>query len=188
MAKANGCASAPLGKTFSIKKVIIFAGRDTAVAKGQPLQLQATGASTYTWTPAACVNSNSIYNPVAVLYNNEQTYYVKGITTEGCLGFDTINIKVFNKADIYMPNAFTPNGDGVNDYLQPAFIGIKQLKFFRIYDRWGNTVFTARSQYDKWDARLNGQKLETGAYVWVAEAIMFGGTVIQRRGSVMLIK
>ena len=184
----NGCVSAPLSKTFSIQKVNVFAGRDTSVAKGQPLQLQATGAKTYTWTPATGLNNNAIYNPIAILYSNYQTYYVKGITTEGCLGFDTINIKAFNRADVYVPNAFTPNGDGLNDYLEPFYIGIKQLNYFKIYDRWGNTVFTIRNEYDKWDGRLNGQKLETGNFVWVAEAVTFDGTLIKRRGSVMVIR
>jgi gliding motility-associated-like protein len=185
---ANGCASAPVSKTFSIKKVNIFAGRDTSIAKGQPLQLQAIGASNYTWTPTTGLNSNTIYNPIAVLYNNYQTYFVKGITTEGCLGFDTINIKVFNRADVYVPNAFTPNGDGFNDYLEPFYIGIKQLNYFRIYDRWGNIVFNTRNEFDKWNARLNGEIVPSGSFVWIAEAVTFDGTIIQQKGSVMVIR
>lgn len=185
---SNGCVSAPVSKTFSIQKVNVFAGRDTSIAKGQPLQLQATGASTYTWTPATGLNNNIIYNPIAVLYNNNQTYYLKGLTTEGCLGFDTINIKVFNKADVYIPNAFTPNGDGLNDFLQPICIGIKQLNYFRIFDRWGNIVFSARNEFDKWDARLNGVIVPAGNFVWIAEAITFDGSLLQRRGSVIVMK
>lgn len=185
---ANGCASTRVSKTFSIKKVNIFAGRDTSIAKGQPLQLQAIGASTYTWSPATGLNSNTIYNPIATLYNNYQTYYIKGITTEGCLGFDTINIKVFNRADVYVPNAFTPNGDGLNDYLQPFYIGIKQLNYFTIYDRWGNTVFNAKNQFDKWNARLKGEIVPSGNFVWIAEAVTFDGRLIQRKGSVMVIR
>jgi gliding motility-associated-like protein len=184
----NGCLSAPVSKTFSIQKVNVFAGRDTSIAKGQPLQLQAAGASTYTWTPATGLNNNTIYNPIAVLYNNNQTYYLKGITTEGCLGFDTINIKVFNRADVYVPNAFTPNGDGLNDYLHPICIGIKQLNYFRIFDRWGNIVFNARNEFDKWDARLNGVIVPAGNFVWIAEVVTFDGTLIQRKGSVMVIR
>ena len=184
----NGCVSALVNKTFSIQKVNVFAGRDTSIAKGQPLQLQATGASTYIWTPATGLNNNTIYNPIAVLYNNNQTYFLKGLTTEGCLGFDTINIKVFNRADVYVPNAFTPNGDGLNDFLQPICIGIKQLNYFRIFDRWGNTVFNARNEFDKWDARLNEVIVPNGNFVWIAEAVTFDGRLIQRKGSVMVIR
>jgi len=184
----NGCVSAPVNKTFSIQKVNVFAGRDTSIAKGQPLQFQATGASTYTWTPANGLNNNAIYNPIAILYNNSQTYYLKGLTTEGCLGFDTINIKVFNRADIYVPNTFTPNGDGLNDYLRPICIGIKQLNYFKIYDRWGNTVFESRNETDKWNARLKGTDVPSGNFIWIAEAVTFDGSLIQRKGSVMVLR
>ena len=185
---SNGCVSAPVNKTFTIKKVNVFAGRDTSIVKGQPLQLQATGANAYTWTPITGLNNNTIANPIAVLYNTYQTYYLKGITTEGCQGFDTINIKVFARADVYVPNAFTPNKDGLNDYLHPICIGIKQLNYFKIFDRWGNTVFESRSQTSKWDATLKGIDVPNGNYVWIAEAITFDGTLIQRKGSVMVIR
>lgn len=184
----NGCVSPLVSKTFSIKKVIVDAGRDTSIAKGQPLQLQATGASTYTWTPSTGLNNNTIANPVAVLYNNYQTYYLQGITNEGCFGFDTINIKVFNKADIYVPNTFTPNRDGLNDYLHPICIGIKQINYFKVLDRWGNTVFISRNESDKWDATLKGTDVPNGNFVWIAEAITFDGILIQRKGSVMVIR
>lgn len=150
--------------------------------------MQATGASTYTWTPATGLNNNAIYNPITILYNNYQSYFVKGITTEGCLGFDTINIKVFNRADVYVPNAFTPNGDGLNDYLEPFYIGIEQLHYFKIYDRWGNTVFSTRNEFDKWNAQLKGEIVPSGNFVWIAEAVTFDGLLIQRKGSVMVIR
>ena len=185
---ANGCVSAPVTKTFVIRRVNVFAGRDTSIAKGQPLQLQATGASTYTWTPSTGLNNNSIANPVAILSNTYQTYYVKGITTEGCQGFDTINIKVFARADVYVPNAFTPNKDGLNDYLHPICVGIKQLNYFKVFDRWGNTVFVNRNESDRWDATLKGMKVPNGNYVWIAEAVTFDGILIQRKGSVMVIR
>ncbi len=188
VATTNGCVSALKSKTFSIQKVNVSAGRDTSIAKGQPLQLLAMGASNYTWTPATGLNNNRIYNPIAVLYNNDQTYYLNGITNEGCQGFDTIKIKVFNRADIYVPNAFTPNGDGLNDYLQPVYIGIKELNYFKIFDRWGNIIFNARNEFDKWNARLHGVVVPIGNFIWIAEAVTFDGRTIQRKGSVMLIR
>ncbi len=188
VSSTNGCVSAPAAKTFVIRRVNVFAGRDTSIAKGQPLQLQATGASTYTWTPSAGLNNNAIANPVAVLYNTYQTYYLKGITTEGCQGFDTINIKVFARADVYVPKAFTPNKDGLNDYLHPICIGIRQLNYFKVFDRWGNTVFVSRNESDRWDATLKGTDVPNGNFLWIAEAVTFDGTLIQRRGSVMVIR
>lgn len=185
---ANGCISVPVSKTFTIRRVIVSAGRDTSIAKNQPLQLQAIGASTYTWTPSTGLNNPSIANPVAILTNNYQAYYLKGITTEGCVGFDTINIKVFNRADIYVPSGFTPNRDGLNDYLRPICVGIKQFNFFRIYDRWGNIMFSSRNEFDQWNGTFKGAQLDTGNFVWVAEAISYDGRILQRKGSVVLIR
>lgn len=185
---SNGCISAITSTTFTIQKVNVFAGKDTSVARNQPLQLQATGASQYLWTPSTGLNNNNIANPIALLNSSFQTYVLKGITTEGCFGFDTIYIKVFDKADIYLPNAFTPNGDGINDYLHPICIGIKQLKYFNLYDRWGNIVFSTKNEYDKWDGTFKGKKVPNGNFIWVAEAIAYNGIIIQRKGSIILIR
>jgi gliding motility-associated-like protein len=187
VATSNGCASALRRKSFQVQRVHVMAGRDTAVAKGQPLQLLATGAAGYTWNPATGLNSSTVNDPVAILYG-DQTYYLKGITKEGCAGFDTLKINVFNSADIYLPNAFTPNGDGLNDQLQPVYIGIKQLNYFRIFDRWGNIVFSTGNQAGNWNARNSGIVAPAGNYVWVAQAVTFDGDVIDRKGSVLLIR
>ena len=188
VATANGCTSTIASKTFSIQKVNVFAGKDTSIARSQPLQLQATGASNYIWTPTTGLNNNTIANPIAILNNSYQTYYLKGITAEGCQGFDTINIKIFNRADIYVPNAFTPNGDGVNDYLHPICVGIKQLNYFNVYDRWGNIVFTSRNQFDKWDGTLKGKKVPNGNFVWIAEGITYDSQLLVRKGSLIVIR
>ena len=120
--------------------------------------------------------------------NNFQTYYLKGTTQEGCQGFDTINIKVFAKADIYIPNSFTPNRDGLNDYLRPICVGIRQFKYFRIYDRYGNLVFNSGTEWGKWDGTFKGQDVPNGNYVWMAEAIRYDGVLMQKKGSVMVLR
>jgi len=185
---ANGCNSSSVSKTFEIRRVIVSAGRDTSVAVGQPLQLQAAGAYSYIWTPSAGLNNNTIPNPIAVLQNNFQTYYLKGTTQEGCQGFDTINIKVFAKADIYIPNTFTPNRDGLNDYLRPICVGIRQFNYLRIYDRYGNLVFNSGAEWGKWDGTFKGQDVPNGNFVWIAEAIRYDGVLIQKKGSVMVLR
>jgi len=183
----NGCTSAAASKTFSVRRVNINAGNDTAVANGQPLQLLVTGAATYNWSPSTGLSNNSIPSPVAVLYNNDQTYYIKGTTAEGCVGFDTLRIKLYNRADIYIPNAFTPNGDGLNDFLRPLCIGVK-LSYFRIFDRWGALVFAARNEYDRWDGTQKGLPLPIGSFTWIAEGVAFDGRLIQKKGMVTVVR
>ncbi|HEX2683846.1 MAG TPA: PKD domain-containing protein, partial [Ferruginibacter sp.] len=188
VATANGCVSAIANKVVSIQPVNVFAGRDTAIAIGEPLQLIASGGTSYSWTPSTGLNDPNIYNPIAVLRNDHQTYFVKGVTSDGCLGFDTINIKVFTKAGIFLPNAFTPNGDGLNDQLQPICIGIKKLRYFQVFDRWGNLVFSSTNIFDIWNARLKGEPVPMGSYTWIAEALTFDDRLIQRKGSVLVIR
>jgi len=181
----NGCSSS-LNKTISINRVTIYAGRDTMAAINQPIQLQAIGAANYLWSPSTGLNNSAIANPVARLLHDQQ-YVVKGTTASGCIGYDTINVKVFKGADIYVPTAFTPNGDSKNDYFGPVCVGVKSLDYFTVYNRWGQVVFTTKDLNGKWNGAVNGQ-LQTGAFVWVAKGISYDGRVIEKKGTVVLIK
>ena len=138
--------------------------------------------------PPTGLNNSAIPNPIAILTGNPGVYLLEGITAEGCIGFDTINIKVFDHADIYVPSGFTPDGDGLNDFLYPICIGIKQFNYFRIYDRSGNIIFQSRNQFDRWDGTYRGVKLNTQNLVWMAEVITFDGRLIRRNGNVVIIR
>jgi gliding motility-associated-like protein len=182
----NGCSSL-ITKTVNIAQVHISAGKDTMAAQGQPIQLHAIGAKGYTWTPSRGLNNSFIANPVATL-NQEQTYYIKGVTEEGCVGYDTLHIIVFAHADIYVPNAFTPNNDRLNDYLQPICVGIKKMEYFTIYNRWGEVVFTTKEIGGKWNGLVKAVMQNTGSYIWVAKGVTYDGQVIQKKGTTTLIR
>jgi len=62
----------------------------------------------------------------------------------GCVTIDTQKVVIAEKADIYVPTAFTPNRDGRNDILRPVLMGIKELKYFRVYSRWGELLFETK--------------------------------------------
>src|SRR4030095_14332717 len=90
-------------------KILAFAGRDTAIVVGQPLQLRGTGAEFFKWTPPLGLNRTDISNPIAFL-NDNTTFIMTAFNEEGCFAMDTINIKVFKTAPtLFVPNAFTPN-------------------------------------------------------------------------------
>jgi len=97
------------------------AGRDTIVAKGEPVQLNANGDddATYIWTPATGLNNGSLENPVAIL-DRDQLYQLDVYTKEGCDSHSQIFIKRYKGPELYIPNAFTPNADGKNDILVGA--------------------------------------------------------------------
>lgn len=190
----NGCAaiSRDSVNVTLLPPVSIFAGNDTLVAQGQPLQLNAIAGSgttftSYTWSPPIGLSNSRIKDPVAML-QNDMLYTVTASTIDGCEAKDDIKVRVFVKADINVPNAFTPNRDGRNDKFKMIAVGIRELKYFRIYNRWGQLVFSAQSLSDGWDGTVNGSVQQTGTYVWNAEVLDYNGNVIRKSGTVTLIK
>ena len=177
-----------------LPQVKIFAGHDTDIAINQRLQLNAidilnSGISGYTWTPSTGLNNSFIKDPVAILSSPQTiTYHVMGITADGCKARDEVTLKFFTAADIYMPNAFTPNGDGLNDIIKPTLSGIKELTYFTIYNRWGVTMFTTTIPGAGWNGLYKGAMQNSGAYVWMAKAVDYKGNILQRKGIVILIK
>jgi gliding motility-associated-like protein len=108
--------------------------------------------------------------------------------TAGCEARDDINIKVFIKPDLYVPTAFTPNGDGLNDYSVVIPAGIKELKYFKIFNRWGEMVFSTKDALKGWDGIYKGQLQPTAVFVWETLAIDYNGNTIFKKGTVTLIR
>jgi gliding motility-associated-like protein len=176
-------------------KIVVFAGNDTAVVVNQPLQLNAVGNAGvdlgYTWSPATWLSSDTIYNPVATFNSTVDTitYTVKASTAQGCTGYDAITIKVFKtNADIFMPNAFSPNGDGRNDVFRPVLVGISRLTGFSIYNRWGQRVYSTSQNGQGWDGTIHGIKQDTGTYVYMVQGIDYMGNTITKKGAFTLVR
>ena len=173
---------------FVVPPVQAFAGNDTSIVIGQPLQLQATGGQVYSWSPPTGLDKVDIANPVAML-NANQTYVVRVSTPEGCFAFDTVNVRVFTTPPgFFVPNAFTPNNDSRNDIFKPIAVGISRLDYFNVYNRWGQLVYSTNQLGKGWDGTLNGKEQPLGVYVWVAKAKIYTGAPITQRGTVTLIR
>ncbi len=192
----NGCASLKKD-TVSVTilpPVNVFAGRDTFVTVNQPLQLNAadinsSGFTTYTWSPSFGLNNPVIKNPIAVLNNLGTTsYIVTARTVDGCEDKDDIKITVFAKADLYVPTAFTPNGDGLNDFAVVIPVGIRELKYFSIFNRWGELVFSTKNPSIGWNGTYKGKEQDGNVFVWSAEGIDYNGNTIRKKGTVTLIR
>jgi hypothetical protein len=119
-----------------------FAGNDTNAVMNVPLQLTASGGVSYSWSPAGPLNNPSIYNPLAVL-KNDTKFIVQVADNLGCKATDTILVKVYQESTFYVPTAFSPNGDGLNDVFRPIPVGIVTFEWFRVYNRWGNWFLKA---------------------------------------------
>jgi gliding motility-associated-like protein len=182
-----GCGSDELETTFSVQKAIANAGRDSFVIANLPFQLNGFANGFIKWSPSAGLSDDNTPNPVAVI-NSPQQYYLEVTTTAGCTARDTVNFTVFKEAAIYVPNAFSPNGDGRNDNFRPAYIGIKKLHYFSVYDRWGGQVFTTNNFGQGWNGVHKNSKAAIGTYVWIVSAENIDGKKIQMKGTVTLVR
>lgn len=169
----------------------VSAGNDTSILLGQALPLHAIDVDNvglrWVWNPSDGLDNDGIPNPVA---HPEQsiTYTVTGTTYNGCMGSAKINVSVFTTYGIFMPNAFTPNGDGHNDVLRPVLVGVKELKYFAVFDRWGQRVFYTTNATEGWRGYGNGKDQPMGTYVWMVGGVDLKGTVVQQKGTVLLIR
>lgn len=168
--------------------VFAFAGNDTSVVVNQPLKLTATGAQFFLWTPSTNLNNNDIQSPTALFSaSGTYTYAVKVFTADNCFAIDSINIKVFKTApDIFVPNAFTP-GNPQNNLFRPIPVGISKIDYFRVYNRWGNMVFSS-ADGSGWDGTVAGKAQDADTYVWVVQGRDFTGKVITKKGTMVLVR
>ena len=183
----DGCPSETIENEIHISRNLAFAGYDTLVARDQPVQLMATGGVRYEWSPSFGLNNPNVDNPTATV-SQDMTYYLKTYTASGCVGYDTMHIIVYDGPEIYVPTAFTPNGDGLNDYFSVFPVGMKSMQYFSVFNRLGNLIFTSNNRFQRWDGRFKGNKQPPGTYVWVAYGIDYRGVSIQRKGTVILLK
>jgi len=189
-----GCPKPVYDTIFvQVERVTANAGpRDTSIVLNQPLQLTGTGGDFYLWTPATGLNNPTISNPIANL-NNDMDYVLRVSTAAGCFATDTISIKVFKVLPgIYVPTAFTPNGDGNNDVFKPIPIGIKSITRFKVFNRWGVLMYSNESSFYEhpigWDGQFKGRPQDSGVYVWIVEGIDYLDKKITQKGSVTLIR
>jgi len=172
---------------FMQPQLVVFAGNDTNAIINRPHQLLATGGVNYVWTPAAPLNNPFIANPLATL--SHDTYFTVQVTDAiGCTDDDDVFIKVYEGPMYYLPNAFSPNGDGLNDIFFPTPVGIQSTDYFRVFNRYGQMMFETRQWMKGWDGTLKGKPAEAGTYVWMIKGIDKNGSVIEMKGTVILVK
>ena len=174
-----------------LPKINAFAGRDTAVVIGQRLQFNASGGVDYFWTPFIALSRNDIKNPFGIYDGSFDSIRYKLIVANemGCIDSAYVTVKVFKTMPrVFVPTAFTPNGDGKNDYLRPVAVGISKFDYFRIYNRWGQLVYSSTDTESGWDGRIGGKEQSTATFVWMVKATDFTGKVFVDKGTVTLIR
>lgn len=186
---AGGCSSS------ATTKVNVISGLDLKVAKSEdvdcqrnPVLLSATGANSFQWSPASYVtdpNSSSTYTKNLT---QSMIFYVTG-TLGSCIEKDSIWVAVDYSDDnsVFIPSAFSPNYDGLNDCLKPICKHVFTEFNFMIYNRWGQKVYATRDQNNCWEGFFNNARVPQDTYYYYLKAKNNCGEVI-KKGDVMIIR
>ncbi|HYM95199.1 MAG TPA: gliding motility-associated C-terminal domain-containing protein, partial [Chitinophagaceae bacterium] len=148
---------------------------------------------TYQWAPPAGLNA---YNTISPIFNYDRpSEYMITITSDkGCSVTDTLLVKINPidappiTEDIFVPKAWSPNGDGHNDLLRPLPVNMRELKFFRIFNRWGELVYESNAFGQGWNGIYKGKPQVMDTYTWIAEGVGLSGKIIKRTGNSVLLR
>lgn len=151
--------------------------------------LLAVGASQYVWSPSGSLDNPNIRNPRAQP-TATTIYTVRGTDANGCSGTDTVQVKVdlSNLSSFPMPNAFTPNADGLNDCFGVKYWGAVNRIEFSIYNRWGERVFYSTDPNACWDGRYKGAPQDAGVFVYMVRASTACADNVFRKGTFVLVR
>lgn len=149
--------------------------------------LMAVGGTSYYWYPVGDLNDPNIPNPVAT--PSKKTKYTVSVTNQfGCEDTATVEVDVKNKSMIALPNAFSPNGDGMNDCYEVKVLFPVRFYEFGIYNRWGNCVFKTNNPIDCWNGEYKGKMQDAGTYTYYYKIITDVCGELSREGSIHLIR
>jgi gliding motility-associated-like protein len=160
---------------------------DTVVKYGKPLQLQVKGARTYNWMPPSTLNNPNISYPVATPTEPTE-YIVAGIGANGCRTYDTVRVGIDYRDNLMIPTAFTPNNDGKNDVFRIANLTFQRVMEFRVFNRWGQEVYSTNDNRTGWDGKWKGVPQDMGNYQYIIRLGYPDGYVESYKGEVTLIR
>ncbi|HIF14908.1 MAG TPA: T9SS type B sorting domain-containing protein, partial [Bacteroidetes bacterium] len=172
---------------LSRPKITISGGQ--ALTINETAQLFASGGITYSWTPQTGLNDPYIPNPVADP-DDTTIYVVSVIDTNNCENKDSLTLIVTIPEEplALIPDAFSPNGDGQNDYLTIIDYDIETLSYFKVYNRWGQLLFETNSLSNGWDGTYKGEPQDMGTYIYLIVGYSKLGKKIIKKGDITLIR
>ncbi|MFI5149878.1 MAG: kelch repeat-containing protein [Bacteroidia bacterium] len=184
---ANGCSKSSTVSVIADSIPAASAGTNVIISIGGNTMLQATGGGTYSWTPATALSCTTCANPTASPLSTTE-YCVHVRNSGGCTDSSCVIITVDNTCgNVFVPNYFSPNGDGKNEQLCVYGTCIQTMTF-AVYDRWGENVFTASTPGECWNGIFRGEKMNTGVFAYYLHATLLNGTTITQKGTVSLVR
>ena len=146
------------------------------------------------WTPGDQLSCDDCLDPI-VRPLEDQSYLITAFDTNGCEGDAEVFIEVDRNRNVFVPNAFSPNGDGINDEFRVfTGVGVQNVNFVRVFDRWGNLVFEQTnlepdvSGIPTWDGFFKGRPMDPQAFVYLVEVAFEDDVTLLFRGSITLMR
>jgi gliding motility-associated-like protein len=170
----------------------VNATESATIDLGETVQLTAVASTdhnnTYSWTAANSVLCNTCAaTETSPMQNTE--YLVTVIDANGCKATDALTITVNSAIDIFVPNAFSPNGDGNNDFFQLfGDLGTIAYLDMMVFNRWGEKVFESNNANFTWDGTYKGEVVPQGVFVYTGKIVFINGTSRQLKGSLTVIR
>ena len=160
---------------------------------GQTGSVQVTYLNTsnpsYAWSPAEGLSCIDCPNPSVTVYQN-QDYVVTVSAVNGtatCFATAALKVIVLPNLPVYIPNSFSPNGDGNNDVFQIYGEGIKTIDL-KIFNRWGELVYESNNQFEGWDGRYKGEMQNPAVFTYYTTIQFLNNKEIERKGTVTIIR
>ncbi len=174
----------------------VEAGDDQTIEVGSNIQLHATGSGdviSWKWTPSIGLSCYDCPDPKAA--PKQTTQYTLEVRNQGqCLSKDQLTIYVVcNQGNLYIPNTFSPNGDGMNDKFYPRGKGVFVIRSFRVFNRWGEMVFeklnfNPNDANAGWDGKYKGKLLSPDVFVYTCEIVCENNQTLTYKGDVTLLQ
>jgi gliding motility-associated-like protein len=168
--------------------------QDTTVNVGEKVLLDVvispypkSSITTYRWSPQQGLSCVDCANPVVTSYNDENIYEVIVTYNKGCIAKSSVTVFTEANPEIYTPNMFTPNDDGLNDKFFVYGLGIRDFDL-KIFNRWGEKVYESTEQTQGWDGFFRNEKQEPGAYVYYLQVVYLNNKKFSKTGSVTLVR
>jgi gliding motility-associated-like protein len=188
---ANGCKDSLTATLQDPPELIARIVSGTMALKGEKLNVSGiatpTGSHTYSWQPASLFGSMSGSQNASISLEKNVTLRLTVTNKNNCISRDSLDITVVQALKDIMPNAFSPNTDGLNEGF--GLPDIFEIQEFYVYDRWGGIVFKGNASNPRWDGNIGGVAAPAGSYSYSIVATLKGGTqAMQYSGKVSLIK
>jgi len=196
---ADGCSTVQMFEIFQGEEPRVRLQEDTTITLGDSIDLDFITTfqnwDTLLWTSSGPIPELQSGNGIRVSPLESQTYRLQIRDDDGCSASDFVIITVDGKVDVYVPTAFSPNGDGTNELFRPyAGTQVQRLLNFKIYDRWGELLYDLNQDPLRdtdnfgWDGRLDGKVMNSQVFIWELEVELVDGAVLREFGDFIIMR